>query len=53
MTRTRPGSIIRQCVDGQYHAWRSSRNHTVRRVAKHYVLTDQGFKIRSWIVVKE
>jgi hypothetical protein len=65
MTRTRPGSIIRECLNGgaepailcglDIHrlGWISCMEHTVRHVTRHCATTTQGYKIRSWIVVKE
>jgi hypothetical protein len=56
MTRTRPGSIIRECHDAQvrfYTAFVGLVIHTVASATRHCATTTHGYKIRSWIVVKE
>jgi hypothetical protein len=61
MTRTRPGSIIRECMDGDLTSpiFSMTTGYTraalaiVKRVTRHCATTTHGYKIRSWIVVKE
>jgi hypothetical protein len=55
MTRTRPGSIIMQChnATGWYPAFVGIQRYTVHRVVRNCAFTTTGYKIRSWIVVKE
>jgi hypothetical protein len=53
MTRTRPGSIIRECFSSSGYPFIGPFNHVVQSVEPYQATTTQGYKIRSWIVVKE
>jgi len=59
MTRTRPGSIIRKCWNGYrrqgsyYPAFIAATEYVVHLITRKNATTTQGYKIRSWIVVKE